>query len=108
MKYLVFGSANIDKVYNVEEIVKKGQTISSSKQSIFAGGKGFNQAIALARSKTETYFAGCLGKDGDLLIDQLKKDNINTDYIKRSDNDCGHAIIQVDKNGDNSIIIAPG
>ena len=108
MRYLVFGSANIDKVYNVDNIVRKGETISSFKQDTFTGGKGFNQAIALARSGCETYFAGCIGKDGQVLINELIKDNINIDYIKRSNNDSGHAIIQVDANGSNSIIIAPG
>lgn len=108
MRKLVLGSLNIDKTYRVEELVKPGETVSVKKFESFCGGKGFNQAIALARAGGEVYFAGVAGYDGDDLINSLKQDGISTEYIKRSNYPNGHAVIQVDDAGQNSIMVVPG
>ena len=52
MKILSLGSLNVDRVYNVEEFVSAGETISAQKFEIFLGGKGFNQSIAIARAES--------------------------------------------------------
>jgi len=77
---------------------------------IFSGGKGLNQSIALARSGVEVYHAGAVGKsDGGKLIDILKTNNVNIDYIKQYDDvSTGHAIIQVDEDGQNCILLYGG
>ena len=50
MKILNFGSLNIDKVYQVDNFVRPGETISSKNLNFFCGGKGLNQSIALAKA----------------------------------------------------------
>lgn len=110
MKILNFGSLNLDYVYSVDQFVRPGETKSSKKREVFAGGKGLNQSIALSRSGVEVYHAGAVGQsDGNTLIEVLKKNNINTDFIKEIDNvSTGHAIIQVDDNGENCILLFGG
>lgn len=108
VKILNFGSLNLDNVYQVEKFVEPGETISSLNYNIFAGGKGLNQSIALAKAGVEVYHAGLIGKDGILLKDTCNKNNVNTEFIKITNNPTGHAVIQVDGHGENSIILYPG
>lgn len=110
MKYLVFGSLNIDYTYHVDQLAQKGETIRAYSEEISYGGKGFNQAIALNRALNNgsVYFAGSVGGDDTGHIGILNKEHVNTDYIKRSDISTGKAIIQVDKDGNNNIIIYSG
>lgn len=108
-RVLNFGSINIDYVYKVDHFVQKGETISSSNLSIFSGGKGLNQSIALSRAGADVYHAGIVGIDGTFLIEQLKEAKVNTDYIYISDSiRTGNAIIQNDKKGDNCILLYGG
>lgn len=110
MKYLVFGSLNVDYTYRVDQLVHKGETIKAHSEEISYGGKGFNQAIALSRASNSdnVYFAGCIGKDDTGHLGLLMKERINTDLIKRSKLSTGKAIIQVDNDGNNAIIIYSG
>ncbi len=108
MKYLVFGSLNIDRTYSVPHFVAAGETLSASSMELFCGGKGFNQAVALARAGKQVHFAGAVGSDGQMLLDALRADGIDDGYVKRTAGASGHAVIQVDENGQNSIIILPG
>ena len=108
MKILNFGSINKDFVYLVENFVQSGQTISSKKYEVFLGGKGLNQSVALAHSGANIYHAGCINKNDDSIIIQLNKWGVNTDNIIKVEDPTGHAIIQVNDNGENSIIIHGG
>ena len=108
MKILNFGSINKDFVYLVENFVQSGQTISSKKYEVFLGGKGLNQSVALAHSGANIYHAGCINKNDDSIIIQLNKWGVNTDNIIKVEDPTGHAIIQVNENGENSIIIHGG
>ena len=108
MKVLVFGSANIDRTYQVHHFVDAMETISADKMESFCGGKGFNQAIAFARAGSDVYFAGAVGNDGKILVDTLKDEGINIDHLKETSEPSGHAIIQVTPDGQNSIIILAG
>lgn len=108
MKILNFGSLNIDKVYAVEEIVKGGETIDSVSFSESVGGKGLNQSIAVAKAGGNIMHAGCVGKDGEILLQALKDNNVNTSLIKTVETASGQAIIQVDKHGQNCIILFHG
>lgn len=108
IKVLDFGSLNIDNTYRVDKIVKEGETIACNKFEKFIGGKGLNQAIALKKSGADVIFAGLVGKDdGDLLIDYIEKNNL-THMIKKTSGPSGHAIIQIDNCGQNSIIVEGG
>ena len=95
MKILNFGSLNIDKVYQVKDFVRPGETISSKKLEFFCGGKGLNQSIAISRAGAPVYHAGCIGYDGDMLSDALTASHIHTEYLKKLEIPTGHAIIQV-------------
>ena len=108
MKVYNLGSLNIDYVYSVEHFVKAGETLSSSNMQIFPGGKGLNQSIALARAGIEVLHGSVIGRDGDFLIETLSKSGVNVDRIEKTDSTCGHAIIQVDKSGQNSILLFGG
>ena len=109
MKVLNFGSLNIDYVYDVDNFVRKGETISSKGLNVFCGGKGLNQSVALARAGADVYHAGMIGKDGIFLVDFLKNSGVNVDNILiRDDIRTGNAIIQRDISGDNCIILFAG
>ncbi len=108
MKVLVFGSLNIDYVYQVDHIVSNGETEASSGMSENCGGKGLNQSIALARAGVSVCHAGMVGTEGDILIDACVKNGVNVDFIRKSEGRSGHTIIQVDKNGNNAIILFGG
>ncbi len=108
MKILNFGSCNIDFVYSVENIVVPGETLSSNKLDLFAGGKGLNQSIAAARAGAVVYHAGCIGSDGEMLKDVLCESGVNTDYLYTVKGKNGHAVIQVSSQGENSIVLYPG
>ena len=91
MKALNYGSLNIDFVYNVEHFVRSGETISSQNMAIFAGGKGLNQSVALAKSGIDTWHAGCIGEDGDYLILQNEINEIS--YIMERAHEKGMIIV---------------
>ena len=108
-KVLNFGSLNVDHVYTVEHFVRPGETISAKKLELFCGGKGLNQSIALARAGAEVYHAGAVGaQDGDALLATLERAGVHTELIQKLQTESGHAIIQVDANGQNSILIYGG
>ena len=108
MKILNFGSLNRDLVYAVDHAVLPGETLASSGMEPFCGGKGLNQSLALARAGAAVYHAGCIGSDGSDLILLLQDSGVDTRHIRRVDGPSGHAIIQVDANGQNSIILYGG
>lgn len=108
MKSLVFGSLNLDITMQLDHIVAPGETIAAKDMQVFTGGKGFNQAIALARAGSNVAFAGAIGDDGEMLMDAMKEANIDTTHVLRLPCKTGQAIIQVDSNGQNCIIILAG
>ena len=108
MKILNFGSINKDFFYSVNDFVQPGETISSITYNIKIGGKGLNQSVGISKAGQKIYHAGIINKDDTFILDKLKKWNINCENILLSNNPTGHAIIQVDKKGENSIIIHGG
>ncbi len=108
MKFLNFGSCNVDYVYSMDHIVREGETQSSQKLSVFPGGKGLNQSIALARAGVKVFHAGCIGEGGELLLDTLTESGVDVSYMRRVDEKNGHAIIQVSRKGENSIFLYAG
>ncbi len=108
VKIYNIGSLNIDYVYSVEHFVTAGETLASNNMNIFAGGKGLNQSIALAKAGATVIHGSFLGKEGDFLIETLAKAGVDTERIKRTDGSCGHAIIQIDKSGQNCILLFAG
>lgn len=108
MKVLNIGSCNIDYIYEVDHMVKPGETQLVTSLQIVSGGKGLNQSIALAKAGVGVYHAGLIGSDGHILKQTLQDYGVNIDYLKAVDNPSGHAIIQIDHSGENCILVYPG
>ena len=108
MKILNLGSLNIDKVYAVDHICIEGESLLSSSYAEHLGGKGLNQSIALKKAGGDIWHCGAIGADGKVLKDFLNEFGVNADFVWTLDGQSGHAIIQVDKNGKNSIIVFGG
>ncbi len=108
MRLLSFGSINRDIVYHVDHIVREKETISCRDVTAGIGGKGLNQSIALSRAAGGACLAARIGeKNGDIL-DFLHRQNVDTHFMEVCPQETGHAIIQVDQAGQNSIIVVPG
>lgn len=108
MKILNFGSCNIDYVYEVSHTVQPGETLAAKNLQHFPGGKGLNLSIAVAKAGVPVYHAGCVGEDDNLLQPILKENGVDLRFLKVISEPTGHAIIQVDENGENCIIIYGG
>lgn len=106
----VIGSLNMDLVVNVDAMPKPGQTIIGSNFKEVPGGKGANQAVAMARLNGNVSMIGKVGEDGfgQTLISSLKNDKVDTTYIQTTKGSTGVALITVDKNAQNSIVVSPG
>lgn len=107
----VVGSLNMDLVLSVDKIPSIGETILANGLKKIPGGKGANQAVAAARLGSKVVMLGCIGNDdnGKILIENLKKDEIDVNYIKVIDQaPTGIALITVDKKANNSITVVPG
>ncbi len=110
-KVCVLGSLNMDLVLKVNDIPKIGETILSNSYEKIAGGKGANQAIAAKRCGADVSMIAKIGKDenGRILKGKLKEDGIDVSCIFEDEqNPTGLALIMVNKNGNNSIIVVPG
>ena len=108
MKVLNFGSVNIDYTYQVPHFVRPGETLSASVVTRNAGGKGFNQSIALARAGCAVHHAGHIGADGMFLKELLAENGVAADLLTVGETGTGNAIIQVDESGANCIILYGG
>lgn len=109
MKVLCFGSLNIDYTYSVPHFVRQGETLSCTELRMFGGGKGLNQATALARAGLDVSLAGAIGEDGRFLLSELERNGVKTRYIDVLPGvRTGHAIIQNDESGDNCILVYGG
>lgn len=107
-RVLNIGSLNIDNVFSMEHFVQPGETLSANNFQVFPGGKGLNQSIALSRAGCEVFHAGKIGKDGEGLVHLLQENGVDTNLIEIGDADTGKAIIQVDRAGQNCIILYEG
>jgi ribokinase len=108
MKILNFGSLNIDHVYAVDHFVRPGETLASAGYKVFMGGKGSNQSIALARAGAPVWHAGRIGPEGQWLRRRLEKAGVNVRFLADDTEAGGHAIIQVNREGENSIVLYGG
>jgi ribokinase len=110
-KILVIGSSNTDMVIKTARFPKPGETIIGGEFFMFPGGKGANQAVAAARMGADVTFITKVGKDifGQQSIDGFNKEGINTNYILTDPLIAsGTAIIIVNDQGENEIVVASG
>jgi ribokinase len=110
-KIIVVGSSNTDMVIKTKRIPAPGETVLGGTFFMNAGGKGANQAVAAARLGGTVSLICKTGSDifGQQAIAEFKKENINTDFIfTDAQKSSGVALITVDENAENCIVVAPG
>lgn len=110
MKLAVVGSINMDMTVTAERIPLKGETLRADSVSRIPGGKGANQAVAMARLGAEVEMFGCVGDDdnGKLLLKNLQGAGVRTDHVRVLEGvPTGLAMITVAEN-DNTIVVVPG
>jgi ribokinase len=107
---LVIGSLNADLVVRAPRFPAPGETISGGDLLTIPGGKGANQAVAAARQGANVAIVGRVGRDNfaPFLIENLNANHVNTSHVPQDNVASGTAIIIVDENGQNSIVISPG
>lgn len=108
MRVFNIGSMNIDKVYSVDHLITPGETLASSGMETYVGGKGLNQSVALAAAGATVYHAGMIGEEGLFLKEYMESRGVNTQFVRTIEGVSGHTIIQVDKNGENNILLFAG
>ena len=107
----ILGSLNMDLVMNVDKMVVVGETILAKSFKKISGGKGANQAVAASRLGAKVSMIGKLGNDdnGHEIYKCLQSDNVNTQNILQDNvNPTGMAIISVNAEGNNSIVVVSG
>ncbi|KMS98146.1 hypothetical protein BVRB_4g095330 [Beta vulgaris subsp. vulgaris] len=108
---VVVGSANADIYVEIDRLPKEGETISAKSGETLAGGKGANQAVCGSKLSYPTYFVGQVGEDahGKLITEALKGGGVYLDYLRNvSGAPTGHAVVMLQSDGQNSIIIVGG
>jgi ribokinase len=107
----VLGSLNMDISVTVPGLPGPGATVLGSAARFTPGGKGANQAVAAARLGADVRMVGCVGDDdfGRQLLAALRAEHVNTDAVRIAPGvPTGLAMIAVDENGENLIVVAPG
>ena len=108
---LVVGSSNTDMVIKTDRFPEPGETIIGGSFFMFAGGKGANQAVAAARLGGQVQLLASVGSDvfGENAIKGFQKDGIDVSLIRtEKDHASGVALITLNKEGENEIVVAPG
>lgn len=102
------GSINADLFYRVPHLLAPGETLASTKHSRGLGGKGANMSVAIARAAARAVHIGAVGSDGRWAVERLLEYGVDTRSIVELDTVTGHAVIMVDDQGENAILIHPG
>ena len=103
----VVGSINVDLVARVERLPKPGETVGGAEFQRIPGGKGANQAVAAARLGADVRFVGRVGTDT-FALDALEAEGVDVTLVTRDEGETGVALIFVDAQGENVIVVAPG
>lgn len=109
-KVVVVGSLNVDLVLRIPRRPEKGETIASDDFRTFVGGKGNNQALAAARAGASVSMIGRVGDDyfGQRILSTLDENAVGCEHVSIDhDTGTGIAVILVDFQGENSIVLAP-
>ena len=108
---VVLGSLNVDFVVRVSKRPGRGETVFGKGFTIFPGGKGANQAVAVGRLGGNVCMAGRIGDDvfAGILLDSLSGANVGTENIITTKGIfTGSAFITVEDTGENCIVVVPG
>ncbi|GAA0373835.1 ribokinase [Bowmanella denitrificans] len=108
MRIYNLGSINWDQCYRVEHFVRPGETLMSSAYALHLGGKGANQSAAAAKAGGQVTHIGCVAS-ADSALSKLQELGVETGGIYQQDQHAtGHALIQIDDQGENAIILHAG
>ena len=112
-RIVVVGSVNLDLVAHCERLPRAGETVSGADFSRVPGGKGANQAVAAARLGADVRFVGMVAVDdlAEEALAGLEEAGVDTDgvgWIGEPGVHTGVALILVDDDGENQIVVAPG
>lgn len=109
-KIVVAGSLNADLTIYCDRLPNPGETLHGNGFAVNPGGKSANQAVAAARLGGSVTLLGAVGEDanGDMLLTSAAKAGVNTDHLRRVTEPTGVAVISVDSQGENTIIISAG
>ncbi|AOE61310.1 ribokinase [Pseudomonas corrugata] len=109
-KVVVIGSLNMDLVTRAPRLPRGGETLIGHSFSTIAGGKGANQAVAAARLGAQVSMVGCVGSDayGQELRGALLAEGIDCRAVSVVEGASGVALIVVDDNSQNAIVIVAG
>ena len=102
------GSINIDHVYRVPHLPAPGETLSALDYAQGLGGKGANQSVAAARAGAMCHHIGAIGPNSDWVLAEMQAYGIDLRYVSVLPVATGHAIINVDPQAENNIVIFPG
>ncbi|MGB1265225.1 MAG: ribokinase [Nereida ignava] len=102
------GSINADHTYRVDKLPVAGETLASRSLTVGLGGKGANMSVAAARAAARVCHIGAVGEDGTKWRDRLLEYGVDTRFIAVADEPTAHAIITVDDDGENQIILYSG
>lgn len=105
----VLGSINLDIIVSVDRFAVPGETLEGLFMSLLPGGKGANQAISIANMGVGVDLIGAVGKDqfGDSLIENLVQHGVGINFVDRLNTNTGTAVVIVDSNGENQIVVIP-
>ncbi|ALS96938.1 ribokinase [Lacimicrobium alkaliphilum] len=102
------GSINWDHCYQVSHFVRPGETLSAKSYNLNLGGKGANQSVAASKAGASIKHIGAVAK-GDAAIEVLQQLGVDTSGIEQqTERVTGHAIIQIDSDAENAIVLHSG
>ena len=106
----VVGSINLDLVATVTSLPEPGETLTSTGLAYVPGGKGANQAVGAARLGADVRFVGAVGDDdfGRQAVAGLRGAGVDLTRTQVVAGTTGIALIVVDEDGDNKIVVVPG
>ena len=108
---IVAGGINMDLIASTERMPRLGETVFATGIVRVAGGKGLNQAVAAKRlGSGPVYMLGSVGEDpfGEELLEFMQEEGIEAEGVGRADAPTGVALITVDAEAENTIVVAVG
>ncbi|MEW2374501.1 ribokinase [Micromonospora sp. NPDC047812] len=109
-RVVVVGSANMDLVGTAPALPRPGETLLGTDFVMVPGGKGANQAVAAARAGASCAFLGAIGSDsfGVTLRARITAAGVDTDQLRTTYGTSGVALVMVNAEGENAILVSPG
>ncbi|WP_226551703.1 ribokinase [Celeribacter naphthalenivorans] len=102
------GSVNIDHFYMLPHFPEPGETLSAKDHKLGLGGKGMNQSVAAAKAGAEVFHIGAIGQADTWVRERIEGYGVNCKYLREVSEATGHAVIYVDPEGENMIVLDPG